>query len=586
MLKNRDYLLALLLLVSPSALFADTAVTLQLQWQHQFQFAGYYAAKEKGFYKQAGLDVEIIESLNPPHDKVASGQVEFGLSGSGLITEVAQGKPLVALAAINQVNQYIWLVRADSDIFTAKDFIGKTVTHQKANDALTAMFIKEGISLKHINIVPPSYNISKLINGDIDAFASYASNEPFFMLERGVDFRIISPEQYGIDFYGDILFTSQKMLKKHPETVAAFRKASLEGWKYAIENKEEIIDLILKKYNSQHKSRPHLLFEAQAISDSTLYPIVELGHMNEGRWAHITKTYRDMGVIDSDIKLESFIYSTYLKPNYDKLYLGLFIAILLILTITIVAFRFAKLSSELDRLLYLKSQYANIGESVNNITHQWKQPLNELGIQLMLIESKLSNDPSDHQAIRVLNQKSHHILQFMADTVDLFRFFLKTNNEIGYFNPVDVITSTSRLLSDNLRLNRIQFEQTISETNVIKGNNIEFAHVVLSILVNARDILVERKTPDAKIKVGLSSNSETIKLTISDNAGGIKVLPISSVFKLGFSQKVSGKSGVGLYIAKKIIEKEMAGKLLVRNTESGACFTILIPVSKDTLNSP
>ncbi|NOQ93277.1 MAG: hypothetical protein GQ547_01440 [Methylophaga sp.] len=579
-MKIRYICIAIFLFLSPLSLVsAETSVTLQLQWHHQFQFAGYYAAKEKGFYQQAGLNITILEGENPPHQEVASGEAEFGISSTGLISEAAHNQPLVALAAINQVSQYVWLVLANSDIYTAKDFIGKTITHQEANDSLTAMFIKEGIALEHINIIDPSFDIEQLINGDVDALSAYASNEPFAMFERGIDYRIISPEQYGIDFYGDILFTSQAMIDKHPETVSAFREATLAGWKYAIEHQEEIIDLILHKYNSQNKSRQHLLFEAKAIADSTLYPIVELGHMNKGRWQHIARTYKEIGVINSAVDLNTFLYSSYLKADHRRLYLGLFIASLLILIITAVAFRFAKLSAELDRLLYLKSQYANIGESVNNITHQWKQPLNELGIQLMLIESELDNTPSDQKSIRRLNQKSHHILQFMADTVDLFRFFLKTNNEIIHFSPVDVITSTSLLLSDNLRLNRIQFEQTISDTQQIKGNNIEFAHVVLSILVNARDILVERKIKTPKIMVGLSSDSEAIKLTICDNGGGIKAQPISSIFKLGFSQKVSGKSGVGLYIAKKIIEKEMKGKLLAHNTELGACFTIIIPLA-------
>jgi len=571
------FVFLLLIAFSHTSLALETSVTLQLQWKHQFQFAGYYAAKEQGLYKKAGLNVTILEGLNPAHDEIASGQVNFGISSSGLISEIAKKKPLIALAAINQVNQYIWLVRADSGIFTAKDFIGKTVTHQKANDSLTAMFIQEGIALEHLNITPPSNNINKLINGEVDALTAYASNEPFLMIDRGIDYRIISPEQYGIDFYGDVLLTSQKMVNDHPDTVSAFREASLDGWKYAIEHQEEIVDLILDKYNSQNKSREHLLFEARAIAESTLYPIVELGHMNEGRWQHIAKTYQNIGVIDSDINISRFLYRSYLEPDYKNFYIGLFIALLLIVIISMVAIRFVKLSAELDRLLYLKNQYANIGESISNITHQWKQPLNELGIQLMLIESELENTPPNHASIRNFNQKSHHILQFMADTVDLFRFFLRTNNDIILFSPADVITSTSRLLSDNLRLNKIQLDHTISNTKMVKGNNIEFAHVVLSILVNARDILIERNITDPKIAITLSSDDDFIKLTITDNGGGIAVQPISSVFKLGFSQKTSGKSGVGLYIAKKIIEKKMKGKLRVRNQGLGASFTILIP---------
>jgi len=574
-------LLFFLLTLSSQALLAEhalTPVTLQLKWNHQFQFAGYYAAIQQGYYQQVGLDVTIKEGIHPPYDEVESNQVDFGISGSGLIVEQAKKNAFVALAAINQVNQYVWIIKADSDIYTAKDFIGKTVTHQSGDDALTAMFTKEGIALKHINISSPKYTVDDLISGNIDALSGYKSNEPFLLQQQGIDFRIISPEKYGIDFYGDVLFTSKRMLQSNPDTVKSFREASLKGWRYALEHHDEIIELIKEKYNSQNKSRQHLQFEAKAISKSTLHPIIEIGHMNEGRWKHIIKTYHDAGVVSANFNLDGFVYTSS-EISDDKLYWVLFIALISIFIITVIALHFARVSRELDRLIYLKNQYANIGESVSNITHQWKQPLNELGIQLMLLESEINKAPAsiDSNKTKILSKKSHQILQFMADTVDLFRFFLNSDSKVALFNPTEVIESTIQLLSDSLRLNRIEISQDLTSTKMIHGNSTEFAHIILSILVNARDVLLERNITSPRINIHLSSDDNFIKLSITDNAGGIQAQPINSIFELGFSEKVSGKSGVGLYIAKNIIEKQMNGKIRVNNSYLGACFTLLIP---------
>lgn len=126
--------------------------------------------------------------------------------------------------------------------------------------------------------------------------------------EKGIPYRLIDPRTYGIDFYGDVLFTSQNELNAHPERVAAFRKASMDGWRYAMAHPEEIIELIMQKYAPQ-KSREHLRFEAKAMWNLMQPDIIEIGHMNPGRWLRIAEVMTEhQRLVDAQI-LNRFIYS-------------------------------------------------------------------------------------------------------------------------------------------------------------------------------------------------------------------------------------------------------------------------------------
>lgn len=305
-----------------------TPVTLQLQWQHQFQFAGIYAAIEKGFYRNAGLAVTIKTGFTHPYDEVENGDVEFGLAGTSIVVEYIKGRPFVALGATFQNSPYAWLVSSDSGIYSAEDFIGKTLTQQSYADDLSAIFLKQNIDSSKIHFVPPTKDdIDNLISGKVDGISAYVSNEPFFMEQRHAFYRTIAPKDYGINFYSDILFTSQQYLKHHPETVEAFRKATYRGWRYAAEHQDEIIDLILQKYNTQHKTREHLQFEATQLLKLSLFPAVNFGHMTKERWQIIAETYKGLGLYDSVKNLDPFLYVIPDENNNVFKWLVLFLAL-------------------------------------------------------------------------------------------------------------------------------------------------------------------------------------------------------------------------------------------------------------------
>lgn len=286
-------------------------VVLQLKWYHQFQFAGYYAAIEKGYFRDAGLDVVLKEATpsTDPTQAVVTGQADYGISGSDLLIRHAHGQPIVAVGAIFQHSATMVMARRDSGISTAQDLYRKRVMVEPAvGPEITAMLRNEGVDDSRVQSLPHSWNINDLIEGRVDAISCYSTNEPFLMQQRGIPANLIAPLKYGIDFYGDCLFTSQKEAAEHPERVAAFMEASRRGWIYAMSHRQEMAELIIARYNAR-KSREHLLFEAAAMETLIVPDLVEIGHMNPWRWQHIGDQYVRLGLLKPDYALKGFLFA-------------------------------------------------------------------------------------------------------------------------------------------------------------------------------------------------------------------------------------------------------------------------------------
>lgn len=351
--KRHIFSLLVGILFTPLFLFAKPVekVTLQLRWLHQFQFAGYYMAKHKGYYHDAGLDVTMLEANKErpyPVDEVISGRAQYGIGNSGLINERLNGKPVVVLAALFQTSPNVWILRKDSHISTIIDLAHKRLmmTNNIENAELMALFHNEGINISKLNIIESTFNIDDLINGKADAYNGYSTNEPYYLKEKGIAYTIIDPRKYGIDFYSDCLFTSDKELSQNPERVKAFREASLKGWAYALAHPEETIDVILSDY-SHAKTWGHLRFEAAAIHQLMEPELIEIGHMNPARWKRIVQTYHELGFCKSDTVPNGFLYNPNQPKDYKWLYYSLSISLLLLLGVCAIAGYIYRLNSKI-----------------------------------------------------------------------------------------------------------------------------------------------------------------------------------------------------------------------------------------------
>jgi len=310
-----------------------TPVSLQLQWKHQFQFAGYYVAKEKGFYKDAGLDVKIYEHQDGQDvvEMVENGEVDFAIGRSSLLLRHPQNLKL--LAAIYQSSPFVLLSLARNDIHSLADIRNKKVAIYDSVTNMASIFAMlkaEGIQQYDFEVLSQNelgLGIDDLIAGKIDFLSSYLSNEPYLLREKGYVVNIFNPKNYGFDFYSDILFTSKKYVKIHPITTEKFYRATMQGWRYAFNHIYETIALIRKKYNTQHKTEEALIYEAKELRKLAFIPDVPFGHIDVVRLREIANTYRLLG-IDVDIAhdFDQMIYkppSNYTLPleKYEKQYL-------------------------------------------------------------------------------------------------------------------------------------------------------------------------------------------------------------------------------------------------------------------------
>jgi diguanylate cyclase (GGDEF)-like protein len=330
---------------------AAEKMRLQLRWLHQFQFAGYYMALEKGFYAQAGLEVEIRPGgpgTPKPLDLLLEGDVDFAIANSGLVIARMQGQPLVALAAIMQSSPIVWIVRADSDIYTPHDLAGKRVMLMPAPESaeLLITLAREGVDHDRLELQQTSFDPQDLVDGNTDAYNGYISNEPFWLQQQQLSYRLIKPREYGVNFYNDVLTTREALLHQRPAQVEAFIQASLKGWQYALEHVEESVQLIHQRY-APGKSLEHLHFEAEQLHKLIMPELVQLGHMNPGRWQAIAQSYLDLGMADGPIELDGFIYKRKVATDNGLLYQVLGGALLALLLLGSVAWRFARLTRKL-----------------------------------------------------------------------------------------------------------------------------------------------------------------------------------------------------------------------------------------------
>jgi len=301
-------------ILCPSLVFAHTdneKVTLQLKWKHQFQFAGFYMAHEKGFYDEAGLDVEIkeIQAGKTIVDELIHHNADYAVVDNSVLLARAKGAPIKILAAIFQYAPLALIVRDEPAIQTLADLKGKRIMMTSGLNAdITAALNTVGISAKDFIRQDMSFDINDLVNGNTDAFSSYITDQPYQLDLLGVKYRIFHPKDQGIEFYGDLLITTENEVSKHPERVEAFKTQSMRGWKYALEHIDETIDIILAKYNSQNLSRKQLMFEARKTKEMISSNVIQIGYMSTPRWEHITDLYIKQGLLPKGFSIHEALY--------------------------------------------------------------------------------------------------------------------------------------------------------------------------------------------------------------------------------------------------------------------------------------
>lgn len=267
----------------------------------------------------------------------------------------------------------------------------------------------------------------------------------------------------------------------------------------------------------------------------------------------------------------------YIGLGYFDLVLVVFALEAMLFTISI-AYKYndlKKQNKEFEKMILQQSKFVKSGEMIANITHQFRQPLNNISYILINLKKRFESEKLDKIFFDKKINQANEQLNFLSKTIDDFKEFYLQEKEKDNFFVKDSIQNALTILNpdlqkDNINLN-LKFE-TFEDIKIFGVKN-ELSQVILSLVSNSIDALKNRHNP--KISINVVSSSAEVIIEILDNAGGIKVKNLKKIFEPYFSTKEEG-TGIGLYLSKIIIEESFGGKLQVQNIKDGAKFSIFI----------
>lgn len=577
--------------------FYPRKIKLQLLWKHQFQFAGYYAAIEKGFYKKAGLVIELVEAneLQKSTEIVFQNKADFGIASTNLILELSKGYKPVILASIFQHSANVILGSKKAGIESVHDLYGKKIMFESHAADMITYLNNEGISTANFETMHPSFDVNDLLVGKVDAMSAYITDEPYILKQNKFDFTIISPLNAGIDFYGDLLFTSQDYLKQNPEIVRKFREASLQGWNYAINNKNEIVNLIYDKYSQRH-SKEHLLYEANKMDQLIMANLVEIGYTNPDRIARIIQIYKEKGMINSKINSEGLLYNDYLhhKSNINWLYTGILMAI--ILMVSFALFIFYRLSNKLKQeikehkqaeiaLKESEKQLRNSNSTKDKffaiIAHDLKGPLgNFKQVTNLLVDSfDQMNEKETLDFLILMKDSTNNLYTLLEDLLDWSR---SQNGTISFnkelFNLLNFSNDVIKILKPLADKKLIQIENNIPSNIMINADG----NMLQTILRNLISNSIKFTKPNGKVVLNAIEDENSVFIKIKDNGIGIDKEIVDKLFKIEESISSLGTNqekgtGLGLILCKEFVEYHHGNIWLDENSKQGSTFVVKIP---------
>jgi signal transduction histidine kinase/ABC-type nitrate/sulfonate/bicarbonate transport system substrate-binding protein/CheY-like chemotaxis protein len=591
-------------------------VILQLKWKHQFQFAGYYAAVEKGYYAQEDLDVELRELPQSGNviTEVLEGRAQFGIANADIIIHYLNGAPVVVLAPIFQSSPAALVSRADRNITRPLDIAGKTIeinAKKSGSVEVLTMLSLEGVKPSQYQVTETSLSLNKLLNNQTDVSEVYLTNEPYFLEKFGIPYNLILPHKYGVDFYAECLFTTNEMISKNPELVDAFLRATIKGWEYALENSEEIAQVIQSKYKTT-KTLDHLIFESQKVKEFIQPNFINIGHSNKGRWLQMMETLLQAGLINKTKPIDDLLYNPRQKkhsPFTDKWFI-LVIGTILLLTF-LLHFWY------INRVNKRKQQLVNIH----------KQQVESLKQEILMLNSHLEETV----------QRNKDLESFKESLLSNFSFEIRTplNNIIGYSellndpkikptqalqfskeinkscrllqNQIDNLIDLSKLESNQFRLvyQRINLTELLNTLQIMLLNELKLfdkEHIAIKAFIDPNeidfDILSDRNlfksifqrlinnavkfTAKGYIEIGIRKSEKNGHLLfwIQDSGIGMDIEKAKTVFnRLNIDESGDGFGilKMGLPVVKGIVDL-LNGRIWIETAEgTGATINIEVP---------
>jgi NitT/TauT family transport system substrate-binding protein len=313
-------LLSLILLASACRQPQDNngliKITLQADWYPQPEHGGFYTALAKGYYKEEGLDVNILSGgpYLSPYQQVSAGGAQFGMGSSDRILEsIADGQPLIAVAATMQHDPQGIMVRKESPVQTFSDLNGHTVAVQAGSTWFR--YLAKRYQLKDVREIPATMSVANFIADPNYIQQAFATSEPFFASQAGVEARVLLVSEAGYAPYR-VMFTTRAFLQQHPGTVAKFVHASLRGWRDYMKDPAAAHAAVAKL--NPALSPQWMQFTWQELCKGSFVTgedasRARLGQMDPARWNTLYKQLRDLGVVEKDLDPATAYTSQFLQ---------------------------------------------------------------------------------------------------------------------------------------------------------------------------------------------------------------------------------------------------------------------------------
>lgn len=235
---------------------------------------------------------------------------------------------------------------------------------------------------------------------------------------------------------------------------------------------------------------------------------------------------------------------------------------------------------EKDHLLIRQSRLATLGEMIGNIAHQWRQPLNALGLLLTNLRDAQRYNELDRDYLDATVSKGRHLIDNMSSTIDDFRALFKPDREKTCFAVTEAVRGALAVVDASFKNANIEITLETTSDPVCSGFPNEYSHVVLNILGNARDAIRVRHAGAGWVTLHVAVEAGNAVVSIRDNGGGIPDTLMERIFDPYFTTRENG-TGIGLYMSMMIVEKNMGGALLARNVADGAEFQIVTPLAEN-----
>ena len=595
-------------------------ILIELPGKIDYRYAGFIAAVEKGFFEDAGYEVELSfgKTKEEIHKKLLQGEAIFSVCGSEIVLDHHSGKEVIATAAYFQRSPTVLVLKQEGSSTWLKEKAGyKLVFERKEPIEVLNMFHVQGLTVDDFKI---DYNTNNKINrfkaGQIDGFESDFLIDYHYLKPLEMEYHIYNSDHFGAEFYDQVLYTSSSFYEKIKNDVDQFNEVVTQGWDYTLHNRGELINLLIDKYNfSDGKNLLH--HQHWTVNNRLILPnLVNIGRMKGSRWANIQKTYAENGFLPEGYnstdfyhkrgKLKRGVLSTYYVEIITAVSVVFLTLIIMIVfnrklmnmvnkrttELAEVNWQLSKFNEELENKIHdrtkelenalSKAEVANKAKStfLANMTHEIRTPMNSiLGFTQILKEK--SHDPEIQKYLETINTSGQSLLRIINDVLDLSRVESgKFTLDYSRFNILRLIEETMNMYAEDVLSKNItmKFDHIDECPEFIYLDKDRLRQVLINIIGNAVKF-TEEGLVEVKLTLEMVGPKDAdVTIEVKDTGIGIPKENLESIFGQ-FEQAYDihmhyGGTGLGLAIAKQLVEM-MNGTLEVNSTEGlGADFKI------------